>query len=262
MPRKPRTRIRTSAVLEGRRLARTIAAKLGRGVAEARARRRWTQKQLGDKVGLSESRIGQIERGLGFALPAHSWFALSVALELPLRIDFARDSLQEPTDAGHLDMQELMLRMAKQLGIARFFELPTKPTDPAFSVDVGWRDDHRHVLILNECWNSFGSINAAVRSTHRKVADAMRLAATLGGETGPFAVAACWIVRDTRRNRELLARYPEVFEAAFPGSSATWVRALTDANADIPHEPGLVWSDLHAGRLFPWRRRPAMLRAA
>src|SRR4051812_16134439 len=224
MPRKPRSRARTSAVLDGRRRARAAAGKLGQSVAEARARRRWTQTQLGEKVGLSESRIGQIERGLGFGLPAHSWFSLAAALNLPLRLEFGRDALHAPTDAGHLAIQELMLRQAKQLGVARFFELPTKPAESTMSADVGWRDDNRRVLILNECWNTFGSVNAAVRSTHRKLAEAEQLAAaTRDG----YRVAGCWIVRDTRRNRELLASYPEVFESAFPGSSVAWVRTLT-----------------------------------
>src|SRR4051794_12334445 len=57
-------------------------------------------------------------------------------------------------DRGHLAIQELMLRLAKQLGVARFFELPTKPAESTMSADVGWRDDNRRVLILNECWNT------------------------------------------------------------------------------------------------------------
>ena len=113
-------------------------------------------------------------------VPADTWFALSVALDLPLRLEFGRDALQEPTDAGHLKIQELMLRLARNNAIARFFELPTRPADPALSVDIGWRDDRRRVLILNECWNTFGSINLAVRSTHRKVAEAVQLAAATG----------------------------------------------------------------------------------
>jgi hypothetical protein len=59
--------------------------------------------------------------------------------------------------------------------------------------------------MLNECWNTFGSINAAVRSTKRKVAETENLAVAIAGDSAPYRVAACWIVRDTKRNRELLA---------------------------------------------------------
>lgn len=189
-------------------------------------------------------------------MPAETWFAMSVVLDVPLKLEFARDALTEPADAGHLGIQELMLRLGRQLGCTRTFELPTRPTDPALSVDVGWRDDARRALILNECWNTFGNINASVRNTKRKIAEAEALAAALGGDGGPYRVAACWIVRDTRRNRELIARYPEVFASAFPGSSANWVRALTVAGAPVPSDPGLVWSDLGGTRVFGWRKPP------
>jgi hypothetical protein len=63
------------------------------------------------------------------------------------------------------------------------------------------------------------------------------------------------VVRATARNRALLARYPEVFAARFPGSSARWVRALTTGEAP-PGQPGLVWAIVDAARVFAWRRRP------
>jgi transcriptional regulator with XRE-family HTH domain len=254
MPRRPRGRIRIGAVVEGRRLAQLAAAKLGQAIRAARLRRHWTQKRLAEMVGLSASRVAQVERGKGVGVSAETWFAFSVALDVPLRVEFVRDALAEPTDAGHLAMQELMLRLGRQLGCTRTLELPTRPADPALSVDVGWRDDVRRVLILNECWNTFGSINASVRSTNRKVAEAPALAAALGGEGEPYRVASCWIVRDTRGNRALIARYPEVFASAFPASSVNWVRALTVAGAPVPDLPGLVWSDLGATRLFTWRK--------
>lgn len=260
MPRKARGRVRMAAVVEGRRLARLASAKLGQAIRDARLRRHWTQQSLADKIGLSASRIGQIERGNGAGVSAETWFAISVALDVPLRVEFARDALAEPTDASHLNMQELMLRLGRQMGCTRTFELPTRPADPSLSVDVGWRDDARRTLFLNECWNTFGSINASVRSTTRKLAEAEALATAVGGDGEPYRVAACWIVRDTRRNRALIARYPEVFANAFPGSSASWVRALTVAGAPVPHGPGLVWSDLRATRLFAWRKSVAIAR--
>jgi hypothetical protein len=67
-------------------------------------------------------------------------------------------------------------------------------------------------------------------------------------------VAAVWVVRDTRRNREILARYPEVFAAAFEGSSRQWIKALTTPNAEPPSEMGLVWCDRATTRLFAWRK--------
>ena len=107
--------------------------------------------------------------------------------------------------------------------------------------------------MLFECWNVIGDVGAAARSTARKVGEAEQLAVVVGGEE-PYRVASCWIVRATRRNRELIGRYPEVFAARFPGPSRRWVEAIANG-AEPPREPGLVWSDVDATRVFAWRRR-------
>jgi hypothetical protein len=101
-----------------------------------------------------------------------------------------------------------------------------------------------------ECWNTIGDLGAAARSSDRKRAEAEAYAAAIWGEE-PATVGLCWIIRATKRNRELVARYPEIFGARFPGSSWRWVAALTEGP---PTEPGLVWCDIAATRLFPWRR--------
>lgn len=134
------------------------------------------------------------------------------------------------------------------------FELRTKSTNPSLSIDVCVRDDDQRLLIVQECWNTFGNINASVRSTQRKVSEAQELAVAIGGDRGAYVVVACWIVRETRRNREILARYPEVFTSAFSGSSRAWVKALTQPGARPPADMGLVWCDLRARRIFAWRR--------
>jgi hypothetical protein len=115
------------------------------------------------------------------------------------------------------------------------------------------RDDSRRLLVLVECWNVIGDIGAAARSSTRKQAEAEAAAVAFGGEA-PLRVTTCWVVRATRPNRELLARYPEAFSARFPGSLHGWVQALT-SGADPPSAAGLVWCDPGARRLFPWRRR-------
>jgi hypothetical protein len=103
-----------------------------------------------------------------------------------------------------------------------------------------------------ECVNSMGDIGAAARSFAWKMAKAEQLGATLGEPT--FRIHGCWVVRVTRRNRELVRRYPQVFKSRFPGSSAGWVRALTNG-AQPPMLPGLVWCDVAGSRLFEWRAR-------
>lgn len=154
------------------------------------------------------------------------------------------------------------MRVGRGAGFQRTFELPTRPANPSHSTDVGLRDDRGRWLLLVECWNTIGDVGAAVRSTNRKRVEAEGLAAVIGGarptrpgdEPGePYRVATVWVVRATRRNRDLVARYPELFASRFTGSSRAWVRALTTGSVP-PSDLGLVWCDVPCARLYAWRR--------
>jgi hypothetical protein len=79
-------------------------------------------------------------------------------------------------------------------------------------------------------------------------------AVVLGRDGQPYEVGLVWIVRDSKRNRELVRRYRHIFDAYLPGSSVGWLRALTDAGAPMPKQSGLLWSDGRATRLFAHRR--------
>jgi hypothetical protein len=123
------------------------------------------------------------------------------------------------------------------------------------ATDVALRNDQRRWLLIVECWNTIGDVGAAWRGTSRKLADGEEYAAGRWGEV-PHLVAACWVVRATVRNRALVARYPALFAARFPGSSRAWVQALT-TGTEPPRETGLVWCNASATRLYAWRRPTA-----
>jgi transcriptional regulator with XRE-family HTH domain len=188
-----------------------------------------TQARLARRAGLSAMSVSRIERGLGGGHSLDTWQRVGLALGRPLRVELSRDVEEEPVDAGHLAVQELLLRLARRAGYGRSFELSTRSADPARSVDVALRDDRARRLILIEAWNSFGDIGAGARSFDRKMAEAAQFAVAAGGHE-PYAVHGCWVVRATARNRALLARYPEIFATRFRGSSAGWVRALSEGS--------------------------------
>ncbi len=138
-------------------------------------------------------------------------------------------------------------------GRRRTYELATKPDDPRRSTDVGLIDDVARLLLLIECVNTFGNVNASIRSSDRKRAESEARGIAIGNGQ-PYAVRTCWVVRATRRNRLLLATYPELFATRFPGSSRGWVDALTKGQSP-PYEAGLVWCDINATHVFEWRPR-------
>lgn len=133
-------RRRRELVSEAARRNREQLARVGGEVRAARKRRAWTQQQLGDRVGLSRSAISAIERGLGGGHTLDTWQRLALGLETTLVVALARTAF-EPADAGHLRIQELVLRMGRRAGYQASFELPTRPSDPRRSADVGLRDD-------------------------------------------------------------------------------------------------------------------------
>jgi transcriptional regulator with XRE-family HTH domain len=245
-------RRRSEHMIAGDREAHSIAGTLGREVRLSRRKRGIRQVDLAAAVGLKQSRISAIERGVATGAPLVVWTRIGAALNRPLAVAFSRDLAPQPADAGHLDAQEFLLRMARATGRSATFELPTRPESPRYSVDACIRDDANRTLILNEIWNRFDDMGSATRSTDRKVAEAGTLAAVIGGDN-PYRVASCWLLVDNAANRALVARYPEILNTRFPGSSFRWVRALS-AGGPVPTEPGIAWFDVRAGRLIAMRR--------
>ena len=249
-----RTRRRPSeTVREAARLSANVGESLGRTVRAARAARHLTQAGLAARVGVHQTAISRIELGHGASVPLRLWVSLGVALGRPLAIALTRPlgEMREPTDAGHLAMQERLLEFARAAGRTATFELPTRPPALSRSIDVCVRDARHRVLLIQEAWNTFGDLGAAVRSTNRKAAEATDLAATID-DGPPYRVAVVWVVRASAANRALVSRYPQVFRAAFPGSSRAWAAALTAGSAP-PSRPGLVWLDPSSGRVTELR---------
>lgn len=247
MRRSSRVSARADGIVESRRLA----ASLGAEVKSARLRRRLTQAALGRRVGLSQSRISAIERGLGVGVPFEVWVGLGIALGRPLSIAFSRptDAAETLADAGHLEVQEYLLEIGRRNGRRGWFEQPTRPSDPSHSIDVFEADPVNACLLILEAWNRFGDLGAAARSSDRKVADA---AIRTGSATSPMRVCLCWVVRDTAANRAIVRRYPQILSSRFRASSRQWVAAL-EKGSEPPMEPGIVWFDPSRRRLRAMR---------
>ena len=247
------TSVKTESATETKR----IAATLGGEARTSRRRRRRTQAQTADTAGISRARYAEIERGEGDTAPLDLWVRIGLAIDRPLAVSFSRDiEPLEPADAGHLAAQELVLRLVSASGRDRHasFEAPTRPADPSRSADICIRDDLRRLIIIAEIWNRLDDLGAAARATSRKVADAEGMAVVAGRDGDPYRVVVGWLLVDTAANRRLVAHYPAILRARFPGSSIEWVRTLTDGT-DPPTEPAIAWVDVRAARLVPIRLR-------
>jgi transcriptional regulator with XRE-family HTH domain len=244
-------RRRTNDELDGDRESGRIALALGADLRGSRRRTGLTQEQVGDRVGVKRARIGEIERGKGSSAPLALWVRLGKAVDRPFAASFSRDlrDMPEPTDAGHLAAQELVLRLARRTGRLGEFELPTRSSASAGVVDVAIRDDVQQVLILIEIWNRLTDLGAASRSTSRKVLQVEGAILRDG-----FRLASCWLLVDNAANRAIVRRFPEIVRARFPGSSLGWVRALHERH-EPPRGAGIAWIDPRSGTITELRLR-------
>jgi transcriptional regulator with XRE-family HTH domain len=243
---------RPELAVEADRLTRELRLRIGGEVKVLRERRVLTRSELADRAGLGRMVEGRIERGVTNP-DLEALHRIALALGRPLIVSFGgRDPDEPPRDAGHLALQELVLRLGRAAGYSGTFELATRPAEPWRSADVGLAAAAARRLIHVECWNTIGDLGAAVRSSTRKQGELADLAVARWGTEGRSHLV--WVVRATARNRALVARYPEIFARAFPGSSRRWVEALV-SGGDPPAAPGFVWADVAGTRLFAWRRR-------
>ncbi|HYN70531.1 MAG TPA: helix-turn-helix transcriptional regulator [Candidatus Eisenbacteria bacterium] len=239
----------TAAAAAGVQEAAAIATTLGREIREARVRRRLTQASVARRAATSRGRLADLERGAGSRAPLELWVRVAMAVGRPLSVRLSRDidaGGANPSDAGHLAAQELLLRLGRAHGWVGSVELATRPNDPSRSADVVLRAERRRLLILIEVMNRVADLGAAARSTDRKAADLEALAMLVGGDRGPFAIASGWVLVDTAANRRLVGSYPEFFRARFPGSSNTWAKALSTGSPP-PTLSAVAWIDPRAG---------------
>jgi transcriptional regulator with XRE-family HTH domain len=228
---------RPPAVVTGTREARAISANLGRDTRTTRRRRKLTQAQLGALVDLGQSEISYLERGHGSRTSIETWVAIGIALERPVAIGFSRDVVEPLSDAGHLEAQELLIRLASGAGWTASFEAPSNPREPRHSTDVLLR--RAGVTVLAEIWNRLDDLGAAVRSSDRKLA------------ASP-AARSLWLFVDTAANRQIVRRYPAILRSRFSGSSTRWIAAI-GTGAAPPEILGLAWIEPRAQRLRPLR---------
>jgi transcriptional regulator with XRE-family HTH domain len=147
---------RSAVAVEAVRRSRDQRIRIGAEVRQSRLRRAWTQAALGERAGMSRHIVGRIERGVT-RLDVDALQRIGIALNRFLEIRFGRDALEQPADAGHLAMQELVLRLGRANGFTGEFEVPTRPAEPWRSIDVVLARPLRRLMILNECWNTLAS---------------------------------------------------------------------------------------------------------
>ena len=116
----------------------------------------------------------------------------------------------------------------------------------AHAVDTDLAGAHRNGALARPI-ETVGRLDGA------KAVGQLEGAKTRPDETGEVRVAGCWVVRATRRNRQLVHEHETIFAARFPESGRLWLTAMEHAEASMPDRSGLLWTSVTGDRLFSGR---------
>jgi transcriptional regulator with XRE-family HTH domain len=242
----------------GRRRAADVAARLGVALRDARRSAGLRQADVAERAGLSQPRVSELERGKGTRSSLQTWGEVAAAVGEQL-VGFLERApgASLPRDIEHLRRQAALIDRAKPGG---WTALPELAVDMAStrsrSIDVALVRSTRREAVVAEIWDWFDDVGAGLRSLDgKREAIRARLERDGGSGSQPWRVRCLYVVRQTRRNQQLLADLRALFAARFPASSTAWLRALGDPDAAMPHGHGLLWSRssgaLDSSRLGP-----------
>jgi len=200
-----------------------------------------SQSLVGERAGLSQGHVSHLERGRGRTASIETWAMVAAAVGEQL-VGFLERApgADLPRDIQHLRRQSSLISMSAPGGWRALPELRLdQDARWSRSVDVALVRRATAEAVVAEIWNWFEDVGGALRGLDGKVA-------ALCDHLDPsveWSVRGLFIVRDTRRNRQLVNELGPMFAARFPGNARAWLRALTDPAQRLPEGAGLLWSD-------------------
>ena len=226
----------------GRVRSGIVAARLGVALRDARQSVGLSQARVAELSGISQGHVSHLERGQGRAASIEMWAMVAAAVGEQL-VGFLERApgAEVPRDIEHLRRQSALIAIAAPGGWRALPELRLdQDARWSRSIDVALVRRATAEAVVAEIWNWFEDVGGALRGLDGKVA-------ALRDQLDPsveWTVHGLFIVRDTRRNRQLLTELGPMFAARFPGNARAWLRALTDPAERLPQGDGLLlWSD-------------------
>lgn len=253
MGRRKRDSRRTAPQAAADRAADDLARELGKALRLARQQRGLTQAAAAQLAGMTQSTWSYLELGGDGRGTFATWNRAAMAVGGRLRGYLQEVSAASlPRDSVHLRGQELVLRISAGGGWHGLPEVPLgRDARTSRMGDVVLRRHYEYALV--ELIDFFPDVGAAGRDWPRRLEALERYAIARMGDDVVPRVSGLWIVRATRRNRQLVNDHRHFFRALLPGSSVAWLAALKDRDAPMPGEAGLAWVSVPGDRLFPAR---------
>lgn len=259
----PTAHRRTQLQVDADSHTRELTARAGRALKDARLRSGQTQAQASARAGIDQTWWSRLETGKAVNATPATWNRAGHAVGA--RINFYLSdttATTQPRDAVHLRHQELLIRTAGPGGWQpKPEELIDRDARTSRAADVllARTIAHPHEYCICEIWDWFDDVGNSLRDFSRRLDAVERyaIARMPPGDDAPLPrTSGCWIVRATRRNKQLIHDHQHLFRARFPGAGHAWLNALTQPTTPIPTEPALLWvsgNDPATARLFPAR---------
>jgi hypothetical protein len=256
MPRrKPERRTPTQAAAD--RAATELAKKLGKMLADGRRRSGLKQSDAAARAGISRGRWGDLEvrsdPGATLATLSRAAAAVGGSLEAYIRETSAADA---PRDSVHLKNQNLVIGLSKAGGwTALPEEFIDREARTSRAADVLLERtssvDRTREYSLWDIHDWIEDAGAAVRNFARRVDGLEQFAiARMASDEELPRTGGVFVLRATRRNRDLVQENRHFFKARFPGAAKSWLASLRDTAAPVPREAALVWVSVNGERLF------------
>lgn len=236
-PRIVRPR-RSSQTLVGRH-ARDLRTRVGADVRQLREDSGATQRELSDAAGVDHGYLSLIERGLREpSIAALTAIATALGADVSVRLyPGAGPRLRDPIQAR---IVEAMLRILHDRW-DRMLEVPVIRPARGF-VDLVILDRPPSTAICTEVQSELRRIEQLVRWANDKA---------LALPSAPFwdrigqtpRIDRLMVVRSTRANREIAARFGQTLITAYPGRAADAYGALTSADLLWPGST-LLWAEV------------------
>jgi transcriptional regulator with XRE-family HTH domain len=234
------------------------AVRFGLSVRALRRRRRWTQSDLGRRVGLSKSTVSRIERGEAgrFAVQVIDRVIEALGARLQLRVLWQGEALDRLLDADHAQLVEAVIQLLAPNGWITVPEATFAIGGERGSIDVLAFHPASGTLLVVEVKSVIADVQGTLSGLDRKARVARRIASDRAWRVA--AVGRVLVLPEDRTARRRVARSEGTFDAALPARNIAvrhWIQNPVGPIAGI-----LFLSDVNQQQ--PRHRVPAAGRRA
>lgn len=209
--------------------------RVGRILRALRRRRGWTQRQLGDRAGLSQQAISLIERGHGSELSGSTMRRVFATLDARWEptVSWRGGQLDRLLDEDHAQLVGQTVRLLAARGWRAAVEVTYSEYGERGSVDVLGADRDAHAIVVVEVKSELTAVDATIRKLDEKERIVRRTLCRERFGFSPRHVARLLILPSTETSRRRVRSSAAILDVAFPARGPDVRRWLRQPSSDL-----------------------------